>query len=396
MSSFMRILLASAAGLVAVSGANAADLGAKKPTAVEYVRTCPTYGAGFFVVPGTTSCLKLIGRIRADYFVNNPTRRTSNNNRFRVRGYIGFDHRTATEYGLLRTYMRAYFMRQDGADTTVLEYAYMQFGGFTFGRADTFFEHAYNFNFAGSNDFGGFSDIVSSNVLAYTASFGKFSATLALEDQSDRIGNHRITGGSFAGKAMPDIVGRLDYKDSWGEVMVAGAVHQIRSANASIDTKYGYAVVGAAKINLPMLSRGSYIFGSAAYSEGAINYTGFTRSVDIGSYSINTDNVTVSGNSLRLAKAFGLAAGLRAFVTPTIFMGPSINYGSVDPFGGSNRINTLKATFTVGWNPVPSFLIGAEAGYQKLWAPAALLNPAPVAGNDRSNFFGRFRVQRDF
>ncbi|MCA0407057.1 MAG: porin, partial [Proteobacteria bacterium] len=55
------LLLGSAAGLVAVAGASAADLGVKKPTAVEYVKTCPTYGAGFFVVPGTTSCLKLVG-----------------------------------------------------------------------------------------------------------------------------------------------------------------------------------------------------------------------------------------------------------------------------------------------------------------------------------------------
>ena len=65
------LLLGSAAGLVAVAGASAADLGVKKPTAVEYVKTCPQYGAGFFVVPGTTSCLKIIGRVRADYIFNN-------------------------------------------------------------------------------------------------------------------------------------------------------------------------------------------------------------------------------------------------------------------------------------------------------------------------------------
>jgi hypothetical protein len=47
-----------------IPGAFAADLGMKKASVIEYVKTCPTYGVGFFVVPGATSCLKLIGRVR--------------------------------------------------------------------------------------------------------------------------------------------------------------------------------------------------------------------------------------------------------------------------------------------------------------------------------------------
>ena len=41
-----------AAGLSAVSGAQAADLPVKAK-AVEYVRICSLYGAGFFYIPGT-------------------------------------------------------------------------------------------------------------------------------------------------------------------------------------------------------------------------------------------------------------------------------------------------------------------------------------------------------
>ena len=45
-------LLGSAASLVAVTGAQAADLPVKaKP--VEYVKVCSLYGAGFWYVPGT-------------------------------------------------------------------------------------------------------------------------------------------------------------------------------------------------------------------------------------------------------------------------------------------------------------------------------------------------------
>src|SRR6476646_6758280 len=46
------LILGSAAGLVAMSGAQAADLPVKAK-AVEYVRICSLYGAGFFYIPGT-------------------------------------------------------------------------------------------------------------------------------------------------------------------------------------------------------------------------------------------------------------------------------------------------------------------------------------------------------
>src|SRR6266404_4576145 len=57
------LLLGSAAGLVAVAGAQAADLPVKaKP--VEYVKICSLYGDGFFYIPGTDTCLKIGGYVR--------------------------------------------------------------------------------------------------------------------------------------------------------------------------------------------------------------------------------------------------------------------------------------------------------------------------------------------
>ena len=52
------LLIGSAAALVAVSGARAADAVVAEPEAVEYVRVCDAYGAGFFYIPGTETCLK--------------------------------------------------------------------------------------------------------------------------------------------------------------------------------------------------------------------------------------------------------------------------------------------------------------------------------------------------
>ena len=59
------LLLGSAAGLVAVTAGQAADLPVKaKP--VEYVKVCSLYGAGFYYMPGTDMCIKIGGWVRAE------------------------------------------------------------------------------------------------------------------------------------------------------------------------------------------------------------------------------------------------------------------------------------------------------------------------------------------
>src|SRR5690606_20115926 len=61
------LLLGSAAALVAASGAQAADaIVAPEPEAVEYVRVCDAYGAGYFYIPGTETCLRIHGYVRYD------------------------------------------------------------------------------------------------------------------------------------------------------------------------------------------------------------------------------------------------------------------------------------------------------------------------------------------
>ena len=110
------LLLGSAAGLVAVAGAQAADLPVKaKP--VEYVKICSLYGVGFYYIPGTDMCLKIGGWVRAEYaygdngnmtwgpFNANINDRTTSNSTWRARGYITADARNQTEYGTVRGYL---------------------------------------------------------------------------------------------------------------------------------------------------------------------------------------------------------------------------------------------------------------------------------------------------
>src|SRR5450756_1394730 len=69
METITRLVLGSAAGLLAIGGVQAADL-PMKAKAVEYVKVCSLYGAGFFYIPGTDTCIKLGGYLRVDTSFN--------------------------------------------------------------------------------------------------------------------------------------------------------------------------------------------------------------------------------------------------------------------------------------------------------------------------------------
>lgn len=402
------LLLGSAAGLVAVAGASAADLGVKKPSAVEYVKTCPTYGAGFFVVPGTTSCLKLIGRVRADYIFNNDTNRGADKNTFRARGYLGYDHRTATEYGLLRTYVRAYIARDNaGAYAPTLEYAFIQFGGLTVGRVTPVFEHGWNPNFIGSGAIGGHSDISYVNSIGYTFNFGGgFSATVALDSANERRTN--LIGTGYGGQALPDVVGKLAYDAAWGSVFVAGATHQLRdgvkgAAGTFASTKYGYAGTVGAKFNLPILAKGSNLWVNASVADGASSYTGFGATGTVGGYTVTFSDATwvAASNSLRTTRTWAVTGGLQAYVTPTVWVQLAGSYAVHDAFGANNTVRASTIVGTVGWTPVAGFLIGGEVAYRSLsgrtaGAGAPLVVTNALSGNDKNDWTGRIRFQRDF
>jgi hypothetical protein len=384
------LLLGSAAGLVAVSGASAADLGVKKPSAVEYVKTCPTYGAGFFVVPGTTSCLKIVGRVRMDLIFDNARSRATNGHRFRARGYVGFDHRTATEYGLLRTYVRAFFQRENGADSTTLEYAFIQFGGLTAGRVTPVFEHGWNqfYMYSGQGGIGYHSDISYTNSIGYTFNAGGgFSATIAIDDASERRT-------PLAGRMMPEIVGSLAYDQAWGSLKLSGALFQLRGATAAVSTKYGYAVEGAAKFNLPMLTKGSNIWFSAGYAQGSNSYNGFGGTFTIGSKTATITDATVVGTSLKLATSYALMGALQVYFTPTVSASLGATYAVSNPTGANNTIRTNAILAQLAWTPVAGFLIGVEGAYRKITFDGA----AAVAstGAKKDEIVGRLRFQRDF
>jgi hypothetical protein len=317
------LLLGSAAGVVAVAGAQAADLPVKaKP--VEYVRICSLYGAGYYYIPGTDICLKLGGHVRYQHNFNPGTsvsggplngiggfnnRVVEGDTQFRVRAYITVDTRQQTAYGTLRTYALFGFNQDTTSAATTAPAVYMtrgfiQFAGFTFGKATSFFDifpsasFAYNAGMLHVPDTGDAGQMLA----AYTAQFGNgFSATIAAEQVRDNgtvnanntafalgavppvTGNHPGVAGV---SQFPDIVGNLRVDQAWGSVLVAGALHgangsyyngapggSLSQANGHPSNKIGWAVTAGFIFNLPMIAPGDRLSAQWQYAQGATKYT---------------------------------------------------------------------------------------------------------------------------
>ena len=61
------LLLGSAAGIVAVASAQAADLPTRKAAPVEYVKVCNVGGITGWTLPGSDTCVKFSGYITAQF-----------------------------------------------------------------------------------------------------------------------------------------------------------------------------------------------------------------------------------------------------------------------------------------------------------------------------------------
>src|SRR3954464_11135297 len=202
------LLLVSAAGLVAVSGAQAADLPVKaKP--VEYVKVCSLYGAGFYYVPGTDICLKIGAYFRAEYAFGNQassltnldaigadgqrTRVSGPDYQARSRSFIFLDSRQQTAYGTLRAYMNIGHTSDyptgtantanTSASGVYANRAFIQLAGFTWGLATSYYDFysspatSYSVPWSSDTGDGGW------KVAAYTAQLGNgVSASLSLEE----------------------------------------------------------------------------------------------------------------------------------------------------------------------------------------------------------------------
>ena len=144
MSRHISALLATTAAFYTCA-AFAADLPVKKAVPIEFVRVCSAYGAGFFYIPGTDTCLRVSGRARFEAgssgYNRTPRQATSRITAASLR--FNLDARTQTAYGTLRAFTRLDVQSRTGnfvprARSSAIGNAFPALGPDTFGRAQQY------------------------------------------------------------------------------------------------------------------------------------------------------------------------------------------------------------------------------------------------------------------
>ena len=346
------LLLGSAAALVAVSGANAADaVMAPEPEAVEYVRVCDAYGAGFFYIPGTETCLQISGYVWYQIGATNDdgtAAETPDYNGFAsdgwnksVRARVNFDARSETEWGTLRSYIRLQATWNGVGDGPVsVDQAFIQLGGLRMGYTESAWAETVNgISSYGSHSWNGLyygyqqRALIQYNFGADTGLFG----TISLEDDA-------LDGEGY----MPDVVGLLGYQQSWGAVWA-----RIGFDENTLDGDSGWAGSIGTQINIPNLTGSSFrLIGYYADSDNTY-----------GAGSSFTDYAT-NGNS-----EWSVLASYYQQFTPTFGASVGAQYFSDFYTAGtdlSTGLDGFGAEVSLVWVPVTNFEVRTEINYDKI------------------------------
>ncbi|MGJ5043986.1 porin [Bradyrhizobium sp. HKCCYLRH1062] len=398
MNTIKSLVLGSAAALVAMSGAQAADLPIKAK-AVEYVKVCSLYGAGFYYIPGTDTCIKLGGYLRAETsFASNGQynnavngvaggmNRHSNYYYSRARQDLNIDTRTATEYGVVRTFADLTFTWTSGtyagsgsatgataystagapgaqADGNIAQggigvyYAFIQFAGFTMGKAVSQFDAPWT-NYPGNNFdglWGGGGTVTGVNQFTYTADFGSgITAAISAQDATQYYTTNMwnvsgitaagIIGGSygtnnFGGNVSPDIVGMVRVDQAWGLFQASFAAHDNHTGYYGATEltghpadKWGWAAQLALSIkNIPtgpgdtINIQGVYTNGASRYNAQSLvptTYAMYGGSSTAGVYGTLgfagvSDSVFVTGGEQQLTTTYGFRGAYTHNWSPT-------------------------------------------------------------------------------
>lgn len=390
------LLLASVAGLITVGAAQGADLPVKAK-AVEYVRICNLYGDGFYYIPGTDTCIKLGGYMRAETAINSgghyngqynginaAHNQLTNYYTARSREDLTIDTRTATAYGVVRTFFDSTFSWTSGSYTgtgstpgsTVygaaaqsggfggvgnpsdggtsggalgMYFAFIQFAGFTMGKAVSQFDAPWT-NYPANNFdglVGGGGTVTGVNQFSYTYEFSKgVTATISAQDQVAYFqSNLWNTTGSTAGGIIagaygsnniggsrsPDLVGMFRVDQAWGLFQASVAAHDNHTgyygsneATGRPSDKWGWAGQLALSIDNIPTGRGDEINVQAVYTNGASRYN--FQNLAATSYSMYSgtsllgayqglgfagvsDAIYATGTDLELTTTYGMRGG---------------------------------------------------------------------------------------
>jgi hypothetical protein len=430
------LILGSAAGLLAMGGAQAADLPVKAK-AVEYVRICSLYGAGFFYIPGTDTCIKLGGYLRVDTTFNGSIYNQpawsgdlGQGNRYRdyfasrSRMALTVDTRTATEYGVVRTFGQADFqfqtlgnsnfnpstiagqgisptslsgnLQNPGEGYTAVEFVFIQFAGFTFGKSASAYATPWH-GYPGNNSsflLGGHDTVTGVNNIQYTAQFGNgVSGTIGLDDPTvfnrTVVGNLTIpltaTGGvanAYGGVRSPDVVGNIRIDQAWGLFQISGALHEVDASYNVLNTvgapAGGLGLQGASPTALSEISGhpetkwgGSVM--AALQIKNLPTGAGDDIKIDASWAKGDTKNVistsATSPNGFAMFSGSGLPGAYQSIGFGAVTDAVYLPAGGAGPFAGGDgslHLTTawgVRGAFNHNWDPYwSSSLFGSYAG----------------------------------
>ncbi|MCV0396295.1 MAG: porin [Rhizobiaceae bacterium] len=342
------IILGSAAALVAVSGARAADaVIMAEPEPVEYVRVCDAYGAGFFYIPGTETCLQISGYVWYQIGATSDDGLLSeagNYNFFAGDGWnkstrarINFDARSQTEWGTLRAYARIqadWGTPNDGPAS--FDQAFIDLGGLRMGYTESAWAETVNVTSSfGSHSWNGMwygyqqRHLIQYNFASAAGIFG----TISLEDDT-------LEGEGY----IPDIVGVIGYEQAWGAVWLRAGYDE--SYGAGLD---GFGVSAGTQINI----------GSAGSSLRLVGYYAD------GDHAYGTQGPTYKFGGLGNSEWSILGSYYHQF-TPNFAASVAAQYFN-NFYEANSDVDTsvdgFSAEVSVVWTPVTNFEIRSEIQY---------------------------------
>jgi hypothetical protein len=430
-----------------------------EPQPLQYVKICSLYGAGFYYMPGTDTCLKVGGYVRAEVNVNAggsyavpATLNLNDRNAFvqdwRVRAAITLDARSQTEYGTLRSYLfiaatddesgssasgnpaPANLTGASGYNRIYAPTAFIQFAGFTAGKTGSFFDfdgqpYSNQSNVWSSNNGGNGVEL-----FAYTAQFGNgLSASIAAENASGHRMGVTGNGTAYAQPQWPDVVGNLRIDQAWGSAQVMAAAHQVIAQDVGgisnhPSDKVGWALGAGLRLNAPMLGKGDYVIAQFTYAEGAMDYVGSglpaTQTVTSGFPfssvaqgqtwdAVWTGTVGGTGGGLELTKGWSITGGYEHFWNAQWKSSLYGSYGKIDysdtasaviaPAGTTAGSSADWSLWQIGsrtvWTPVTNLDLSVDVMYNKMNSGFTGTIGGVAIGN-QDWVSGMFRVQRNF
>ena len=297
------LLLGSAAALVAVSGARAADaVVIPEPEAVEYVRVCDAAGAGYFYIPGGETCLKISGYVRYQIEVTDRSDGWNKDTEARVL----FQSWTDSEYGAVTANIRfdANAINENAPMNLNMDRLYLTVGGLNMGL-DT---NAYDFDQDGAAD-----TLVANgtdrNQISYTADFGtgSFRVQLLEDDNTNYV---------------PNVIAVAAF--SMGDLGLTAAV-AYDDEDAALNSSWG------AKVAATYMGLGAHV----AYSSDAGNGGDYSANYD---WVIGANYGFDATDKLNINVAASVGLDSVAFADTDYVLGAEAAYALTDTFTISTRV----------------------------------------------------------